>query len=376
LFFQEIATLTNLYNLMEKRTFIGYLFGLLAMIMISFSPVEKQNFVLNDIPSAQTQAATQQKLLLVQFTARWCTPCQIMEQNTWTDPTLIAYMAENCVASKVDIENFNGMSFTHQYQVKSVPTILVFSANGEMLGRYENSISASHLIKYLERFNSTSNRTAEITEVASVYEETDQASNQTTFVAKNESEAPTLSRILTEYDEWKNGERSLLDKNGVYRSSYFEIPEASDPKPEAYTTEIVEKTHSKEEVLINTQQASNYDQTQFLKTKVKEQAAQPKQERDQQLVDLGFVYTVQLGAYNVKELAELNMVKTAKTLAKEVRMIEPQELHDQYFRLITGTFNSKEEARIYAANLKKRGVDGFVRMMPESQNATLSYGMR
>ncbi len=327
-----------------KNTFL-FLAGLGAVCFFSFTVGNKQPFVLNDIPAAQHKAALQGKLLVVQFTAKWCAPCQIMEQNTWTYPELIDYMRDNCVAAKVDIDNPDAKSYTKQYNIKNVPTILVFSADGRLVGRYENAISASHLIKYLEQCNTPENRGA----------------NQP-MADEQRNDTPTLSSILEDYARqkpiadalvWANGETSLIRD-----AANSMIADGHKPMNNKVS---VAKTGSRFIAPVSTRK--DY--------RPSEPMANTKPQTSSQLI-----YTVQLGAFKSKQSAAQLISRHAKELGREVWMMAPGELHDNYYRIVSGTFYSKESAMAYVSSLKSKGLDGFVRTLPEQSAAYLSMSMR
>jgi len=66
-------------------------------------------------------------VVLVDFYADWCGPCQMME------PTLETVAAETDAAVlKVDVDQFQQLAATHQ--VQGIPTLLVF-VDGELVDR-------------------------------------------------------------------------------------------------------------------------------------------------------------------------------------------------------------------------------------------------
>ncbi|WP_418279915.1 thioredoxin [Halorubrum sp. DTA98] len=66
-------------------------------------------------------------VVLVDFYADWCGPCQMME------PTIEALAAESDAAVvKVDVDEFQGLAA--QYGVQGIPTLILFS-DGELAER-------------------------------------------------------------------------------------------------------------------------------------------------------------------------------------------------------------------------------------------------
>jgi thiol-disulfide isomerase/thioredoxin len=377
-----------------------YIFTLLAVgacLVFAFQPIDKQAFVLNNMPAAKAKAAKEEKLLLVQFTARWCTPCQIMEQNTWTNPDLIAYMQENCIAGKVDIENFDGMSYTQEYRVRNVPTLLVFSSDGRQLGRYENSISATHLIQYLSQFNLPENRGGKAV-AASGTPDLSQKPIETVATASTTypdlvgpQPAPiqnrTLTAILEEYglrkaeasrDTWYNGETALVKQQNS--ASAQEIgPKPVEPLPQRISTE-----YDVQALPTSTEQGNMAfvskiiaPQTQPAQLALKPVATtRPVSVPKPTLVNPAqpepdFMYTVQCGAYGTKAGADKVSKQVQSKMKTQTWVLIPEEIHDKLFRVITGTFYSREQANAYVKKIKGDGIDGFVRIMPANDNLAL-----
>jgi thioredoxin-related protein/cell division protein FtsN len=333
-------------------------------LMFAFQPVDKQAFIMNDFISAKAQAAKEQKLLLVHFTARWCTPCQVMEQNTWTHPDLITYMNEHCVAGKIDIENFDGMSYTQEYRVKNVPTILVFSADGRQLGRYENSISATHLITYLSKFNTPENRVGASQNQNGSSAKPDGYTDIESEFAQTTKPSRTLTSILEEYglrkaetapETWSNGESALIRE-----SLANAVPTESTPEPEPLPQTMLPEDFKQ------TASSLEQDQVAFVSKIIAPQTTtfpenqQPAQEPD-------FLYTVQCGAFNSKSSADKQSKQVRGKLKNQTWVLIPQETHDKYYRVITGTFYSRDQADAHVYQLKANGLDGFVRIMPSGE---------
>jgi cell division septation protein DedD/thioredoxin-related protein len=344
----------------------------------AFYPVDKQVFVLNDIPSAQAKAQASHKLLLVQFTAKWCAPCKMMDENTWTHPDLLSWMQSNCVASKIDIENFDGMSYTHQYKVKSVPTILVFSADGRALGRYENSISATHLIKYLSQFDLPENRggSVDLAPVvpADMYPNPDSKPAEGYTMTAHPSR--TLTAILEDYgkskgemaaDNWINGEMAALGQMSTTNKN-DDLVASAEPAPQHIDNQEEPTLHAlTTEVKPFVSRVISPSVVQPTAKPTKMTAAPEKVKPIQSTADL--LYTVQLGAYASKQGAINSLKSVASRTKEQVRLLAPTELHDQYFRIITGTFYTKDQAKHYVSDLKNAGIDGFVRILPETDSA-------
>lgn len=111
-----------------------------------------------NLTAAKQLAASEGKLYLVDFTAQWCLPCKWMEETTFSDNQVVSYMQENYVAVKIDIDDFDGFAWKQVYNIKALPSILIFNSKGELLEQYTGSHAPSGLLKILEEHNQPKNR--------------------------------------------------------------------------------------------------------------------------------------------------------------------------------------------------------------------------
>ena len=90
----------------------------------------------------------------------WCNACQWMEETTFTDPTLAAYVKENYIALQVDIDDFDGYALKQKYNIHVLPSLLVFNSSGLLLGQYQESLSPSNMLALLKQYDQPINRMA------------------------------------------------------------------------------------------------------------------------------------------------------------------------------------------------------------------------
>lgn len=115
-------------------------------------------FLENDIEEAKKIAAMEGKLILVHFTAEWCMPCQWMEEHTFRQSELAQYLNQYYLPVRVDIDNYRGFAEKEKYQIRLLPSLLIFNSSGNLLGKFEESMTSERLMELLTQFNLPVNR--------------------------------------------------------------------------------------------------------------------------------------------------------------------------------------------------------------------------
>jgi cell division septation protein DedD len=119
---------------------------------------ERIAFINDNLGHAMNQASSQGKLIFLDFYADYCSPCKLMEEYTFSHPSVVSRMNAAYVPVKVNIENFDGFDLKNQFKVTMLPTLIVLDSKGRLVGRYEESMSASRLVEVLAKHNIPSNR--------------------------------------------------------------------------------------------------------------------------------------------------------------------------------------------------------------------------
>lgn len=93
------------------------------------------------------RAEREDTLLLVDFTAGWCAPCQAMDATTWTDPLIEDWIRRNALAVQVDVDV--DQATARHFAVSTMPT-LVLLRGGCVLDRISGARPTAALISWLE----------------------------------------------------------------------------------------------------------------------------------------------------------------------------------------------------------------------------------
>ncbi|MBK8699499.1 MAG: thioredoxin family protein [Saprospiraceae bacterium] len=91
---------------------------------------------------AKIRAKEEGKMLFLDFYADWCTPCKWMEETTFKDAEVLSLLKQNFVSVKINIDDFEGFELKSKFDIRFLPTILIFNSEGVMIERREETLSA------------------------------------------------------------------------------------------------------------------------------------------------------------------------------------------------------------------------------------------
>lgn len=129
-----------------------------SQLMVSELYSYQINFLDMDLHEVRAKAGNEGKLYFAFFTADWCAPCKWMEDQTFRNPALGQFVREHYLAVRIDIDQRQGRIQQERFQVKMLPSILLFNAQGQLLARIETALSAEDFLKILQEHNLPKNR--------------------------------------------------------------------------------------------------------------------------------------------------------------------------------------------------------------------------
>ncbi len=118
------------------------------LLIMAFKPTTTAvEFAEADWDISKTKAMAEGKLYFVDFDASYCATCRNMDESTYMSTRLAEYMSQNVVALRVDVQDFDGVMWSQQYEVEALPTMLIFDAQGKLVKRLVGYKSASDLME-------------------------------------------------------------------------------------------------------------------------------------------------------------------------------------------------------------------------------------
>jgi thiol:disulfide interchange protein DsbD len=83
----------------------------------------------NDYEGALAKAKAEQKLVLVDTYAQWCAQCKELDEQTWPDPAVQAWIRQHAVAVRIDTDKVRP-DLAPKLRIQSYPTVLLLDAEG------------------------------------------------------------------------------------------------------------------------------------------------------------------------------------------------------------------------------------------------------
>ena len=111
-----------------------------------------------NLETAKRMALQANRMVLVHFSADWCQTCKEMEQEVLSRPEVVAALEAGFVPVEVNAEYFPHTC--QQYGVSVLPTDIILTPQGDLVGRIEGRASAPQYLAYLSQAGATARRVA------------------------------------------------------------------------------------------------------------------------------------------------------------------------------------------------------------------------
>lgn len=101
------------------------------------------------LESAKRLAAQTNRLVLIHFWADWCEPCQIMDRDVFSQPSVARAVEGNYVPVRINADYFP--TTCTQYGVTLLPTDIIITPEGQRIEKLRGPTSASEYVARLNR---------------------------------------------------------------------------------------------------------------------------------------------------------------------------------------------------------------------------------
>lgn len=96
--------------------------------------INKSGFLEEDLNKALEWAKKQNKMVLIDFSARWCPGCARLEKEIFPTPAF-KKIGKDFVKLKIDVDRFENSVLSEKFNIKGIPTLLVITTDQEEVDR-------------------------------------------------------------------------------------------------------------------------------------------------------------------------------------------------------------------------------------------------
>lgn len=116
----------------------------------NFKNNEKLKSFEGGLMEAVDVAKQEGKLVFMDVSAVWCMPCRVMQEEVFTQESVISKIEQSYIYYHVDGEKDNGPGIVQLYDIKAYPSLFIIDNTGEIVDRHTGSMSTATLLKFLK----------------------------------------------------------------------------------------------------------------------------------------------------------------------------------------------------------------------------------
>jgi len=103
---------------------------ILLLILLLAGNLQAQMYWLNDLEKAMTVAKETNKLIVIDFWASWCGPCDAMDLNLWQS-TDMKEISNNFIGVKINTDDDRTTAMA--YHITGIPKVVIATASGSVI---------------------------------------------------------------------------------------------------------------------------------------------------------------------------------------------------------------------------------------------------
>ena len=107
------------------------------------NPLLAKEISWNSFDQGIARSKSESKKIYLHFYAAWCGACRIMENKTFQDPAVIAYINENFIPIKVNADRERGAA--ELFKVRALPDNWFIAEDGKPIGHRPGYINPDQL---------------------------------------------------------------------------------------------------------------------------------------------------------------------------------------------------------------------------------------
>lgn len=102
----------------------------------------------NSYDEALQRSKDENKKIFLNFYASWCRYCKAMDQQTFTDPSIVGYLNDHFISVKVNVEKERDVAAL--FRISPLPDTWFVAEDGEPIGNRPGFLKAEELLPILK----------------------------------------------------------------------------------------------------------------------------------------------------------------------------------------------------------------------------------
>lgn len=334
-----------------------YLVGWLFLCTLPNTLQANIPFLQKDLAEVRQMAAQEGKLYFAHFSAEWCMVCTWMEENTFKDPTLEAFVEDNYLPVKINYDEAPNQRYNEQFQITALPTILVFNSQGILLDKIQYSIEANELLRVLEQHNVARNKVS-----------ADIEPQEKEKVLDSPAPELVLHRPALK-PEKSNDPYSKRPNNPVPISDEFEgeLDQMVRTEPGQPTSQPKIRTMPHETEVASApskaQETGLYYHTLEMPPANPPNLSDLSPNMDHMAPRSSRKYYIELGVHNSYPKAEKQKIALEKEVGKKLHLISTSVRNQTLYKVITTTYPDFSSAQKNYRLLKEKSIYGLIQLV-------------
>lgn len=331
---------------------------------------QTMSFSKGNLSQAKAKSISEGKLYMAYFYTDWCLPCKWMDDNTFKDAELIQFAQQNYLAVKVNIDDKDGQQMREQYGVEFLPTILLFNQSGDIVDRFEESLTAARLLEAMKKHrlnmagasvklpplkkSAPEKKPMPVEEIKEVpaQEPSPAVVKEEPVVVKERKEEPKKEEVAARKPAPADPPKPADNPTPVK-------PAEPTPKPAEPMRKPAEEPAPVAKAEPPAPAARNAEPP-AATPKTAEPKPVPPATTNPQPAGSGY-YAVQVGTYTRFENADARRNELKQVFGEGVHIKIDNSGKETIYRIMVGRYQEADAARELVSLLKQQGIEGFIR---------------